>query len=151
MSIESWKAEFYPIPVGSDAYDRHMGTKAIFPRDLRAAALAHSLHKWKGLRPEALKKHGLVRSGIYIEDVKLLRDTRDDFGIDSQSCSLCKHFVRPWECRGCPLYRQTGQKCQGTNGPPDEPFSIWTRTGNPEPMIEALQRALDREEERWVP
>ena len=44
MSIESWKAEFYPTPADEASKDQ---------------AIAHSLRKWEGLRKENLDRHEL--------------------------------------------------------------------------------------------
>lgn len=97
MSLETWKAEFYPVPASEVPVEQ---------------AAAHSLKKWEGLRPESLDKHKLfVRQGYVVDEhegwKKVLR-------IDADSCALCVHHKhettvrmdgRPvMSCAGCPLY-----------------------------------------------
>ena len=62
MSIESWKAEFYPVEAAEVSAED---------------ALAHSLKKWQGLQEESLLKHSLVkcRDGISIRDQLNGKDT----------------------------------------------------------------------------
>jgi hypothetical protein len=94
MSLETWKAEFYPIEADQCPIDQ---------------AVAHSLLKWQGLTAENLAKHGVERhansSRIGSGDAFLW--------IGSDSCALCHHFHTddPEEdeygdesyCRECPL------------------------------------------------
>jgi hypothetical protein len=54
MSIETWKAEYYPCDADSD--------------EAQAAPAAHGLRKWYGLRPEAIARHGLVLECGYLRD-----------------------------------------------------------------------------------
>jgi len=128
MSLESWKAEFYPKPAN------------IVPE---SGAVSHSLKKWIGLRPENLEKHR-VR--------KVLQSVADGFrriSIDGDSCALCMHYLltingsSSTPCEFCPLGKHLGRACdRGISAP----YGIWARTGNPEPMIAALTAILPKEQ-----
>ncbi len=148
MSIESWKAEFYPIPVGSPEYEAHMRDHAHTDRDRRAAAIAHSLHKWKGLLHAAMKKHGMMRRDVILYD----EEERRYFYVDCATCSLCKEFRTDHgtNCSECPLYLETGARC-GEEPFAAEPFAadpyyVWSMTGDARPMVRALERALAKVE-----
>jgi len=125
MSLETWKAEFYPIPAHEVPVED---------------AVQHSLRKWRGLTKENLEKHGLVRRKNVIIESGVWR-----FGVESDSCSLCKHYLSPFSnCHHCPLANVLGGRCDEDQGDLDEvdsPYHEFTRNGNPLPMIEALERA----------
>ena len=120
MSIESWKAEFYPV----DADDPSVNNTL--------AAIRHSLLKWTGLRKDNIERHGgypieLVRSG--------------------ETCALCVRYVYAvGDCRDCPISKARGNRCCSTCGPneSDSPWRMWTLYRDPEPMIAALEAA-----EKW--
>lgn len=129
MSLETWKAEFYPQPADEVPADE---------------AVAHSLQKWKGMRPENLERHGVDAEWSYLafEDQTL--------GIDASTCALCKHFARG-SCLKCPLaIVRGGVACDMRRE--DEarpygcsPFHKWATIGDPEPMIKWLEKALPLE------
>ena len=75
MSLDTWKAEFYPVPADSVA---------------ETDALTHSLRKWEGLRKESLEKHGL-------------RTNVGWFRIDRSTCALCQRHLKSYTCRTCPI------------------------------------------------
>lgn len=85
-------------------------------------AVAHSLLKWQGV-VEWVKEH---------DSEKLPIDT------DGDTCALCVHYCDrhqdPHFCEMCPLKLHLGARCDNHNGP----WDIWNRTGNPEPMLDAL-------------
>lgn len=125
MSLESWKAEFY----FTDAFEVPV-----------EEALAHSLRKWIGLRPENLARHDLKTFGssVYDGDRK--------FWIDDSSCALCFHYLRSIpSCSTCPLAKSLGRRCDHPTSDAESPYRVWVSTKNPEPMIEALQTALASE------
>lgn len=119
MSLDTWKAEFYPTEASEAAGS-----------DLEATR--HSLRKWEGLRTDALAKHGMVRYGLV--------------GISGRECALCQRYILrhpDMECTGCPLAATTGMTCdEGDEG--DDAYSVFTRTGNAEPLIAALRATLAR-------
>lgn len=96
MSIESWKAEFYPIPA-----------KLMYGSSDEACIL-HSLRRYEGLKPENLLKHGLkLKDYILIEP-----DTNHALGLSAFHCALCTKY--PLKCTGekelkCIFIRVTGQ------------------------------------------
>lgn len=133
MSLETWKAEFYPKPA----------------KDVKAEdAVAHSLQKWRGLRKENLEKHGLER------DVECLQDESCcSFVVDADSCALCVHHLTKQDsCASCPLAKaRGGVACDDSwNGIskvlPEikaedvPPYQVFTLRGDPEPMIYWLEK-----------
>lgn len=155
MSLETWKAEFYPTPAEDTA---------------KEDAIAHSLRKWQGLTPENLKKHGVIHepfAGVIDESDfsagKPIYMYSEAVPIDSGTCALCHHHYNSgdeesWEdddfdeedsCGVCPLKEaRGGVSCDCTRD--DEQTSPWNsfshpgNTGsNPKPMIFWLQKALD--------
>jgi hypothetical protein len=143
MSLETWKKEFYPEEAKTVIGDK---------------AIAHSLRKWEGLTPENLVKHGIVR-----KKTRLIANREDDFYVDCDSCALCVHYLNyavpedQNECVACPLFKLIGASCvENDSDTVDKnqiPFQIWWRTGNAQPMIDALRKLRDDEmnERRDVP
>lgn len=87
MSLRSWMKEFYPVPA-----NKVRG---------KVAAIKHSIQKWQGLSPAALKRHDIVRV-----DCELFDDDEHRFDIDSSTCALCQ--VTNTDCEDCPLYLVRG-------------------------------------------
>jgi hypothetical protein len=118
MSDQSWIDEYYPV----EAKDVS-----------EAGALEHSLRKWRGLRPANLARHGLSEPPIWV---------------DCTTCALCVQ-CSPHDngCAKCPLYQVRGNvRCDRTRQ--DEkraPYWEWTKRSNPEPMIQWLHRAEEKE------
>ena len=132
MSIESWKAEFYPVPADEVPVDQ---------------AIAHSLRKWEGLRKENLDRHDVIKAGR-----RLWHDDESPFYIDGDSCALCHRYLFDGDgdahdhdvsCDNCPLsIARGGFPCDRSL--PDESNAPWQefgREGNPEPMIFWLNAA----------
>lgn len=121
MSLETWKAEFYPTPANEvPAHD----------------ALAHSIQKWTGLLKKNLKKHG-VRIGW-----KELVGPDSSLRIAAGTCALCIHHYGFPECRNCPLFQSRGGvRCDKTHD--DEFFPPYKRflDGDARPMLNALKKA----------
>lgn len=123
MSIETWKAEFYPVPADSD--------------EAKADPIEHSLRKWRGLRADALERHGLTRGSSVLTD-----SNKSVFSISGDTCALCEvHYRLPnssQNCLLCPLAIHLGRKCDhGLKSP----YQVNFRSGDPEPMIAALEAA----------
>jgi len=137
MSLASWKAEFYPVTASR--------IKTVL------GAVKHSLRKWKGLRAVALRRHGVEDLGGYVRqpDNPLLKP----FPINDSTCALCRILdagdPRPvqWrDCQRCALTQARGG-CPCTAPAPEEPedrspWLMFTRDGDPEPMIKLLEKAL---------
>lgn len=131
MSLNSWKKEFYP----TEAADSRPGKSAV----------THSLRKWRGLLPANLKKHDLFHEAdqydISYED--------ECFTVDAGTCALCFHYINDGYdspkydpaagfCVDCPLNKLLGGRCDvGSRSP----FNVWVDTGDPKPMIKALEKA----------
>ena len=122
MSMKTWIAEFYPIPV--------------FEVPIADAA-AHSLEKWEGLTKESLAKHKVT-----------LEDIDKTIYLGGDSCALCYHHFdgegEDERCETCPLYLVRGSvKCDDEL--PDEkysPFEMGRDHGDPSLMIEWLRKAV---------
>ena len=147
MSLETWKAEFYPVEAT---------TENVEPEE----AVAHSLRKWEGLRAETLAAHGLrVRDGR-------LEDGTDWMGIDAATCALCTHYLNDnWpdededdeaetsrmRCENCPLFAVLGRSCDDdiVDGNGERiaygPYFLFIERNDPEPMIAALKKAAELE------
>ena len=155
MSFSTWKKEFYPVKA-----------KTIAKKGSEVDIVQHSLTKWIGLRPENLDKHEMRLHGYHsITDVPAGDLLEGDWpysdktvlSITDESCSLCKayrHDDMVWHvdaCERCPLYivrkntpctsRQKGQESVS-------PYGMFTGSGDPEPMIADLRRALQRAKRR---
>jgi hypothetical protein len=136
--IETWRRHCYPVPA-------HEAVGSV------QEALEHGLRKWKGLRPEVLEQYGLkARNSVVIR----MQDYRPVFDVDGSSCALCKIFRRsvPFPCSGCPILfypvigdsgrpSSVGLRCDEYSSP----YYTFLRTGDPGPMIRALEEALERE------
>ena len=124
MSIESWKAEFYPTKACSVKTEKE--------------AIAHSLQKWMGLLEGNLNKHGcsLDVFGMHVEGG---RTSEGYVSIDNGSCALCAQNKR--SCTTCPLMRFTGKDCDWE----ESAWMSWmdSKGTNPNPMINLLTEMLN--------
>lgn len=127
MSIETWKAEFYPKPADETT---------------REEAADHSLQKWRGWLPENLERHGVSREALAEADIPYRSWT---------TCALCHHYDDDshqgddgeYTCPGCPL-SEIGQNCLNKG-------SAYNLTGKEDGdsteavdrMIAALERAVE--------
>ena len=117
MSVETWFAEFMPVPAESAvSSDR--------------AACEHALRKFTGLLPENLDKHKV--EFVYLSAIRDHEITRIVTG--SANCSLCHRYLAA-NCAGCPLYL-----CYTATGL----YKAFTVTGNPQPLIDALKSILEK-------
>lgn len=131
MSIQSWKAEFYPV----DADKVKGGDEEL---------VAHSLTKWRGLTEENLGKHELVRIGY-----RLAASFSDDtvFRVSDITCALCMQYLREGDtdeerCGECPLrVVRGGISCDTGRGESVSPYHAFTEHGDTQPMIAWLERA----------
>jgi hypothetical protein len=136
-SLATWKATHYPVGVYNVAEED---------------ALAHVYQKWLGLKPEVLKEHGLEL------DLQILTDDAGDkFWVDDESCALCYWHLDQdarydedededhHTCGGtCPLERIRGTPC---DYPRDSPYFRFFDTGDPEPMLALIRKAIAAEGE----
>lgn len=143
MSLETWKAEFYPVPASSFTAE----TSTI---DL----VEHSLRKWIGLREENLRKHGISTNRWYREIACTESVNDPPLQIDSTTCALCvvaeeKHkkedYAAPSMCKHCILTKlRNGLQCDEVHILESaSPWSIWLRSADPEPMIKLLKEAVE--------
>jgi len=132
MSLTSWKKQYYPVPADQ--------VKS------KIAAIRHSLRKWKGLRPKALIRHELhlseshhaVLPNEFLRNPELVTIPDEQLVIDDSSCALCCMANVRYTCEGSPLIDHLGVSCD-QNG---QPFTLFSDSGNPEPMIKALTAVL---------
>lgn len=122
MSLATWKREHYPIPASQ-----------CWQED----ALDHGLQKYLGTRPAVLKRHGLVRTRATLSDGKVTLHFAES------TCALCQFYCKQKQCdkSNCGLAAVTGKLC----GDPDSPYQRWVKTGDPEPMIRALRKAIKKQ------
>ena len=108
MSLETWKAEFYPV----NAFET-----------TQQNALDHSIKKWEGLTPENTKKHRVVFNGDYLAPTRATKkDETTNFPIDWSTCALCRFYLLGsnednhygGECMTCPITTVTGETCEDT-------------------------------------
>lgn len=162
MSIDSWKAEFYPVTARQLALPRDDPGKNATDLEL----IDHCIKKWEGLKPENLTKHE-----IYLTDDKdvapiwVVGGSAPDFvAINSSSCALCIRHLEPVDedslpCDQCPITLSRGASCD-TDLRTDprlpiepgsstlRPFSPWHafyNHGVTEPMLKVL-----RDARKWV-
>jgi len=124
MSLQTWKKEFYT----EDATN-------VSKED----AIEHSLKKWRGLTKENLEKHCVVRLRDLICDI----NGSSRLYIDKDSCALC--LTSGDDCTSCPLFESREDvSCDSTtNDEKTSPYHAFTRDGNAEPMIKALEEAKE--------
>lgn len=137
MSLETWKAEFYPVDADKVS---------------EADALDHSLRKWIGLKSENLKKHDVVPhdgSGT-LNDSCTLYDAQDrtlTFFVNYRSCALCHHYTQEEAgdpCATCPIsLSRDGISCDNSTEMEFglSPYAVWTYVHTPHQMIEVLIEA----------
>jgi len=137
VSLETWKAEFYPVEASATRIED---------------ATAHSLRKWVGLRKENLERHGV----FYSSDTRRVTDQPVDlfssYGlvVSNESCALCHHHNKDraeQPCGDCPLaISRDGVPCDESDRDESSVWILWgasLSTQNPEPMIAALEAALE--------
>lgn len=141
MSLETWKAEFYPTEAKDCPAEQ---------------AIAHSLRKWEGLTVENVDKHAVVFDGWW----KVLGEPEEKpLTIDSESCALCVNYItdekRPYidaegdedatTCGDCPLMAQNGGfQCDHANHRGVTIYNDGLK--NPLIMITALKETLKANE-----
>ena len=145
MSLETWKAEFYPTPaeVISDPVE----------------AIEHSILKWTGLLDDNLRKHAVRKTwqAVQLEDVS---NYGKFFRVSSSTCALCSLFLNSGfsdddndehddDCLACPLVKAGYNSCLcDSSNASENAFEYWALTGDAEPMLEALETALARWKEQ---
>lgn len=135
MSLSSWKKEFYSTPANKVS---------------KRFALKHSLKKWLGLKPANRKKHN-----VSFEDSDLVNTSDVEEAVDGanvkrfeftdETCALCQHFRgSDDECKECPLTKAGISRCSDSYSP----FGSFVNNDNIVPMINALKKALKKQEEK---
>jgi hypothetical protein len=141
MSLASWKEEFYPEPASN--FEKYENTTRTDEE-----ALAHSIKKWEGMRPENLVKHGVELQQAAIRVIADDEERHILFLIDSGSCSLCQRHMTYGDCNCCPLYQLRGIRCDRRMG--DEslsPYNMMVDYNDVEPMLAQLYAARDKAKE----
>lgn len=123
MSIETWKAEFYPRPA-----------QAISEED----ALDHSIRKWEGLQPDALEKHVLFVVKNLIWEISSRPSSHK---VGRKDCALCVQYLVKVNhlddcCERCPIFKFRGSACCEGVGNPWYAFM----KGNAAPMLDLLRQ-----------
>lgn len=135
MSMQTWMEEFYPVEA---------------EKVPAAQAVAHSLRKWRGLRPDNMKRHGVFWG--YKHTLNYITDAGGYcLFIDAGSCALCwTHVNLTGSCASCPLsIARHGHPCDYKR--PAEALSPWAagsgKMKNVEPMIYWLEEAAQTQKE----
>lgn len=124
MSLETWKAEFYPISAD----------EVVESNTTLTAIVQHSLTKWQGLLPDNLEKHKCYIVGTCVCD-----GTGEELYIRSETCSLCA--LTESDCSICPLAMILGESCDDNISSPYSVFASYPEH-DPKMMIKALKRTL---------
>lgn len=124
MSLETWKAEFYPIPAEYVSTDD---------------ALHHNLALWIGIRQENLDKHDVIYHSHAVYDRAHINSP---FPMDSATSALCKQHSDT--CTTCPIYdvKFKASGCKQLSGC-SAAYSIFLKEDTPEPMIDLLQQTIN--------
>lgn len=121
MGIKEWKAKYYFVEA-----DQIKG---------KLNALQHSLLKWEGARPKALKEFGVRKLSGSVRIV----DDDGDFGFVIGTCALCnlyrKEVIMGVSCKRCPLAKNAGKNCYAQ-------YDKFMENDKPEPMISLIKRAI---------
>lgn len=132
MSLETWKAEFYPVEAGGVS---------------KEDATEHCLRKWRGLRSDAIARHGLRQSGPRLREYG---EGGGELKIGSTTCAYCQHYGisggSDW-CESCPLKLLRDKPCDFGDV---APWRAWSMDGDPEPMIALLEQIKAKEEAEKV-
>ncbi len=110
--LAAWLEVYYPVPVSDVPADQ---------------VVQACLLKFQGVRPEVLEEYGLTidYDGLHSDSGMF------EFGVET--CSFCANGF----CPKC-LLSKAGYDCGLDNGP----RRVWQHTGDPEPMIAALESIL---------
>lgn len=125
MTIETWKAEFYPVEAST------LNSAPLID------AIDHCLVKWEGLRSDNVAKHGMasgVRGKLYDPS------TGQQYApANGPHCALCLRFIND-NCAECPIADDMDDEfTEGCNGE----YREYINNNNPEPMISSLTRAKE--------
>ncbi|HVC31885.1 MAG TPA: hypothetical protein VNL16_00075 [Chloroflexota bacterium] len=129
MSLKTWREEFYPTAAAAQTTN---------------TAVAHSLLKWIGLRPENLAKHGLTATRSRLDGAT----GELSFFVTSNTCALCVLYFDADSddpCVTCPLSVSRGNVACDEG---DSPYEKFVEGNNPEPMIAALKKLRAEEGSR---
>jgi hypothetical protein len=124
MSLQTWKAEFYPTEAKDVSVE---------------AALDHSILKWRGLQEDALKRHGATPYNYGFEG-EVRFDCGGTFKTNVDSCALCIYHARNQAdkaCASCPLAKaREGVPCDECHDAEDHgPWTQWCDGDDAKPML----------------
>lgn len=132
MSLESWKAEFYPK-------NAHQFSTESDKKCIKAA-----IKKWKGAFPENCAKHNVRYVEHSIIDIK----SNEELEFDDDACTLCVKYFEAFCYRNnstgivhCPIIRLQGIPCD--KAPASGEASTYDKSKNdPEPILNLLKETL---------
>lgn len=137
MSLETWKAEFYPVNANVEMSEEE--------------AIKHSIKKWEGLKPENLSKH-FVELDFYGDIIEPYNIEFSEFSISNSSCALCAKFYNADEngiltfngCESCPLYKKLGFECgrSDDDNHAKDGWAYYEDLKSPDLMLENLKSLL---------
>lgn len=127
-TFEDWKKIYYPISA-EELVDSLEDEPNITKVNIELTK--HDLQKWKGIRFEVLAEFRLQLN--LEESSHFIWQAFDILTLDGSSCALCQKHIN---CESCPLNKQ--YYCGFT----DSPYTKFCDSGNPEPLIQALEETL---------
>lgn len=143
MGLESWKKVYYNTEAKDEALMWASSTTKGFisTREMNIGLVRHALTKWEGIKPSALKEHGVVMNIGCIEEPPCSQDEqeRDGVEIDYTTCTLCLVHAGK-SCETCPIWDTKGDDCT------DE-YGEGVGEENPLPMIDLLKVTLAKLED----
>lgn len=125
MSLESWKAIYFPTPIKDATFTEQ-------------SAVEHCLRKWRGLRAEVLEQHQIMLFSSYESGFSF-----HNCYVNAQTCALCvRHDII---CSKCSLALSRDRFPCILKRPTEtiSPWLAWLENSDPEPMIQALEQALE--------
>lgn len=138
MSVKSWLKEFYPVEAAEPMTNLE--------------AVRHSLQKWRGLKPENLKRHNVNvdHPAVNYRTGRALSGRSQGYlNINDGSCALCVKHGGSYDCKPCPIARAVGRRCDQKvyvvdTGHGTSPWHEFTDTKDPDAMIAVLEKAEAR-------
>jgi len=142
MSLESWKNIYYPTSADTVT--------------TQAEAIAHSLLKWSGLKPEVLTEHGVERC---LDSLRVITEDENTFrAAAGDTCALCwidLEATATDKCHSCSLFESRGNVSCLSKTPSETtpPYLAYIEGGDPEPMLIELRKAqawVEARDKPWI-
>lgn len=142
MSVESWKTEFCLNKTDLDQYiglrSSNLKKHKCFNKTTITTYKYHEKIKWFLVPDKDILSYKIVYD----------KNSKNQFEVTALTRMLCQmYYNKKAVCQECPLFKSLKKPCYADGMPLD----VYVKTGNPEPMIEALskiQKELPQRNER---